>query len=158
MPANNTLDTSLTNPEANIHGVRDIEESKKPDKKKKKEPWKWTEKAKANKQELCALVPEIQAELNEIASPMEIFELVTGLEELIDLIVVQTNVCAQQKGRNFTFDNNELKAFLGIKYIMAINKLPAIAEYWRVDNLTGNNVIENTMIRNRFCEIFQNLK
>ena len=59
-------------------------------------------------------------------SPIEIFQLVTGLEKLIDLIVVQTN--AQQKVRNLTVDNNELKAFLGINYIMAINKLPAIAE------------------------------
>ena len=88
-------------------------------------------------------------------SPIEIFQLVTGLEKLIDLIVVQTN--AQQKVRNLTVDNNELKAFLGINYIMAINKLPKIAEYWRVDNVTGYNVIQNTIIGNRFCEIFQNL-
>ena len=157
LPANSTLDTSLTTPEANIHVVRDNGESKKPDKKKKEEPWKWTKNAKANQQEPCALIPEILTELNEIVSPMEIFELVTGLEELIDLIVVQTNLCAQQKGRNVTVDNNELKAFLGINYIMAINKLPTIAEYWRVDNRIGNNVIQNAMIRNRFCEILQNL-
>ena len=66
LPANNTLDTSLTTREANIHLVRGHEESKKPDKKKKEEPWKWTKKAKANKQEPCALIPEIQAELNKI--------------------------------------------------------------------------------------------
>ena len=155
--ANNTLLTSLTTPEANIHVVRDNEESKKPDKKKREEPWKWTKKAKANKQEPCALIPEIQAELSEIVSPMKVFELVTGFEELINLTVVQTNLYAQQKGRNFTVDNNELKAFPRIKYIMAINKLPTIAEYRRVDNLIENNVIQNTMTRNRFCEIFQNL-
>ena len=51
----------------------------------------------------------------------------------------------------------ELKAFLGINFVMAINKLPTIAEYWRVDNLIGNDGIQNTMIRNRFCEIIQNL-
>ena len=88
---------------------------------------------------------------------METFELVTGLEELIDLTVVRTNLYAQQKGRNFTVDNNKLKAFLGINYIMAINNLPTVAEYWRVDNLIENNVIQNTMIRNRFCEILQHL-
>ena len=98
----------------------------------------------------------LQVELKEIVSPLEIFEWVTGLEELIDLIVVQTNLYAQQKGRNFTVDNNELKAFLGINYIMAINKLQAIAEYWRVDNLIGNIVIQNTMIWNCFCEILDN--
>ena len=76
-------------------------------------------------------------------SSMDIFELVTGLEELIDLNFVQTNLYAQQKGRNFIVDNNELKTFLGINYIMAINKLSAIVEYWRVDNLIGNNVFQN---------------
>ena len=40
---------------------------------------------------------------------------------------------------------------------MAINKLPTIAEYRRVDNLIGNDGIRNTMIGNRFCEILQNL-
>ena len=44
-----------------------------------------------------------------------------------------------------------------MKFVMTINKLPTIAEYWRVDNLIGNDGIQNTMIRNRFCEILQNL-
>ena len=146
LPVNNTLDTSLTTPKANIRMVRENEESKDPDKKKKEEQWKQTKKAKVHKKEPFALIPEIQSELHEIVSPMDIFELVTGPEQLIDLTVVQTNFYAQQTGRNFTVDNNELKAFLWINYIMTINKLPTIAEYWRVDNLTGNNVIQNTMI------------
>ena len=41
---------------------------------------------------------------------------------------------------------------------MAINNLPTIAEFWRVDNLMGNDGIQNTMIRNRFSEILQNLQ
>ena len=86
-------------------------------------------------------------------SPIEIFELVTGLKGLIELIVVETNLYAQQKERNFTVDNNELKAFLRINYIMAINKSLTMAEYWRVDNLIGNDVIQNTMTRNCLCEI-----
>ena len=40
---------------------------------------------------------------------------------------------------------------------MAINTLPTIAKYWRVDNLIGNDGIQNSMIRNRFCEILRNL-
>ena len=65
----------MTTLEANIHMVRDNKESEKSDKQKKEEPWKWTKKEKANKQEPCALFPEIQAELNEIVSPMEIFSI-----------------------------------------------------------------------------------
>ena len=62
-----------------------------------------------------------------------------------------------QNGRNFAVPKKKLKAFLGINPIMAINELPTVAEYWRVDNLIGNDSIQNTMIRNRFCEILQNL-
>ena len=40
---------------------------------------------------------------------------------------------------------------------MAINKLPTIAEYWRLDNLNGNDGIQNTMISNCFCDFLQNL-
>ena len=36
-----------------------------------------------------------------------------------------------------------------------MNKLPTIAEYWRVDNLISNDGIQNTMIQNRFCEILR---
>ena len=81
----------------------------------------------------------------------------TGLEELLELIVKQSKLYAHQNGRNFTVTKEELKAFLGINFVMAINKLPTIAEYWRVDNLIGNDGIQNTTIRNRFCEILQNL-
>ena len=87
----------------------------------------------------------------------EVFSLVTGLEELLELIVEQSNLYAYQNGRNFTVTKEELKAFREISFAMAIHNLPTIVEYWRVDNLIGNDGIQNTMIRNRFCEILQNL-
>ena len=102
-------------------------------------------------------MPEIEPNLNETVSPIKISSLVTGLEELLELIVEQSNLYAHQNGRNFTVTKEELKAFLGINFVMAINKLPTIAEYWRVDNLIGNDGIQNIMIRNRFCEIPQDL-
>ena len=40
---------------------------------------------------------------------------------------------------------------------MAISKLATISEYWREDNLIGNDGTQNIMIRKRFCEILQNL-
>ena len=103
-------------------------------------------------------MPEIQPNLNETLSPTEILSLVTELEKLLELIVEQSNLYAHQNGRNFTVTKKELKAFLGINLVMAINKLSTIAEYWRVDNLIGNDSIQNTMIRERFCEILQNLQ
>ena len=63
--------------------------------------------------------------------------------------VEQSNLCASQ--------NERLKAFLEINFVMAVNKWPTIAVYWWVDNLIGNDGIQNTMIRNHFCKILQDL-
>ena len=84
--------------------------------------------------------------------------LLTGLEELLELVVEQSNLYAHENGRNFTITKEELKELLGIKFLMATNKFLTIAEDWRVNNLIGNDGIQSTMIRSRFCEIFQNLR
>ena len=144
--ATSTQDTSLTTPEPNLHVVPSDDQSKKKEKNNKEEGRRWTKKVKATKQEECRLLPEIQPNLNETVSPIEIFYLVTGLQELLELIVEQSNLYAHQNGKNFTVIKEELKAFLGINFFMAINKLLRIAEYWRVDNLISNDSIQNTMI------------
>ena len=149
--------SSLTTPEANLHLVPSDSESKEKENNKKKELWTWTKKVKVTRQEECHLVPEIHPNINETVSPMEIFPLVTSLKELLELRVEEANLYTHQNGRSFTVTKEELKAFLGIKLVMAVNKLPAIAKYWKVDNLIGNDGIQNTMIRKRFCEILQNI-
>ena len=67
-------------------------------------------------------MPEVQPNLNETVSPIEISFLVTGLEELLELIVEQSNLHPHQNGRNFTVTEEELKAFLGINFVMEIIK------------------------------------
>ena len=74
-------------------------------------------------------------------SQQKYFFLLSSLEELLKLIIKQSNVYANQNRRNFTVTKEELKGFLGINVIMAINKLPTIAECWRVDNMIGNDGI-----------------
>ena len=48
--AASTQDTSLTTPEANLHVVPSDNQSKKKEKNKKEELWKWTKKLKVTKQ------------------------------------------------------------------------------------------------------------
>ena len=155
--AASTQDTPLTTSEANIHVAPSDNQSKNKEKNKKEELWKWTKKVKVSNQEECHLVPEIQLNLKETVSPIEIFSLVTGLEKLLQVIVKQSKVYAYQTGRNFTVNEEELEGFLGINFVVAINRSPTIAEYWKVDNLIGNDGIQNKMIRNRFREVLQNL-
>ena len=117
-----TEDTSLTAPEANLHVVPSDNQSKKKEKNQKEELWKWTKKVKVIKQEECYFVLEIQPDLNETVSPIEIIYLVTGLEQLLELIIEQSNIYAHQNGRIFTVTEEELKVFLGINFFMAISK------------------------------------
>ena len=102
-------------------------------------------------------MPEIQPNLNETVFLIKIFSLVTSLEELLELLVEKSNLYAHHNGRNITVTKGKLKAFLGINFVMVINKLSMIAEYWRVDNLICNDGIQSTLIQNRSCEILQNL-
>ena len=97
-------------------------------------------------------MPEVQLNSNGNVSPIEIYSVVTGLKEQLELIVKQSNRYANQNGRNVTVNKEELKAFLGIN--LTINKLPTFAEHLTVDNLIGCDSIQNT---NRFCETLQNL-
>ena len=93
-----TQGTSLTTPEVNLHVVPSDNQSKKKEKNKKEELRKWTKKVKVIKQEECHLVPEIQPNLNETVSPIEIFLLLTSLEELVEMIAEQSNLYAHQNG------------------------------------------------------------
>ena len=77
--AASTQDTSLTIPKANLHIVPSDNQSKKREKNKNEELWKWTKKVKVTKQEECHLMPEIQPNLNKRLSPTEILSLVTEL-------------------------------------------------------------------------------
>ena len=56
--------------------------------------------------------------------------------------------------KNFTAAKEELNAFFGINFVVAISKLPTTAEYWRIDNLIGNDSIQNTVIFVRFFKIY----
>ena len=80
------------------------------------------QKVNVIKQEECYFVLEIQPNLNETVSPIEIIYLVIGLEELLELIIEQSNIYAHQNGRIFTVTEEELKVFLGINFFMAISK------------------------------------
>ena len=89
--------------------------------------------------------------------PFDIFPVVTGIDNLIKLIVVESNLYAQQKERQFQTNEQEARAFLGINYVMFVNKLSRINSYWECGQYVGNEDIFNVMSRSRFEEILQNL-
>ena len=79
------------------------------------------------------------------------------MDILVDLLVEQSNLYSQQCGWNNFMNDRELKAFIGVNYFMAINKLPNLQSYWDSDTFIGNKGIRNAITRNRIKDILQNI-
>lgn len=86
-------------------------------------------------------------------TPLRVFEAVTQFNELISLIKSQSELYAQQKGVNFAVNEEELKAFFGVNYVMSYHKLPRLRDYWSTEPDLGVPFIMNIMTRDRFFEI-----
>ena len=70
-------------------------EPKTTDKKQIEKVWKWNKKLNAEGRVRSELVQEMRSHITENSSPMKIFEEVTGLDKLIELIVTQSNLYTQ---------------------------------------------------------------
>ena len=95
--------------------------------------------------------------MQEHCTPFDMFWKVKKLNEPINLIVVQSNLYAQQNGREFQTNAQVMMTFLGINYIVSINQLPTVQSYWECGQFMGNEGIRNTMTKQRFKEILRNL-
>ena len=78
---------------------------------------------------------------------------------LIDLIVQQTNIYAEQnRSRGWTpVDTAEIKAFLGIIILMGLHPLPTIDLYWSSDPFFRVAEIASVMTCKRFKKVLENI-
>ena len=151
---NNTC--SLLIPEAIVHVIEPI--AKKTTKKRKLDEMKWTNSRVSAEKKTCILeAPDVTLELPEYHTPYIVYENLIGLDELLDIVVEQSVLYASQNGRVFATNYDEMRAFLGMNYLMGINKLPSLKDYWGTDTYIGNDGIKNVMARSRFVEILRNL-
>ena len=67
------------------------------------------------------------------------------------------NRYATPKGCNFETTEDKMKAILGINFIMGINKLPSLEDYWSPGKCIGDEKIQNVMTRTSFQYILENL-
>ena len=121
------------------------------------EEWKWEDKEKPMTKKECTLEAEVHFDLDHGSILFDIFQTVTGMIELLETIVTEMNRDTRQKGRNFETTEDEMKEFLGINFIIGINKLPSLEAYWSTDKCIRNEKIQNVMTRTRFQSILQNL-
>ena len=93
----------------------------------------------------CTLEAEVLVDLDHGSTLFGIFQTVTHMNELLEIIVTETNRYTSQKGCNFETTEDEMKAFLGINFILGINKLPYLEDYWLTNKCLRNEKIQNVM-------------
>ena len=106
------------------NGEADTKKAKKRKGKQKRKysSFTWKKRANSHERKECTLKAEvIIEEMQEHCKPFDLFWKITDLHELINLTVVQSNLYAQQNGRQFQTNAKEMMAFLGINYIMSTN-------------------------------------
>ena len=90
------------------------------------------------------------------SDPRELFSLFFD-DEVIDIIVRETNVYAQQCLVNTTTTwsttSDEIRAYIGFHILMGINRLPEIRDYWAKDEKLHYTPIASRISRSRFESI-----
>ena len=100
----------------------------------KKENWTWRGRFREQEIKNCSLTEEGIVNITlENPSPLQVFAETIGLEGLLTLIKVESERYPEQNGRVYQTTIDELAAFLGINILMGINRLPAIKDYWSVE-------------------------
>ena len=106
----------------------------------------------------CSLAEEGIVNINfENPSSFQLYTETIGLEGLLTLIKIESEKYAAQNGGVFQTTNDELAAFLCINILMGINRLPAMKDYWSVEEGLGNPLIQKAMKRARSWETLQNM-
>ena len=118
------------------------------------EEWKWDNKGKPMTKKECTLEAEVLVGLDHGSTLFDIFQMVTGMNKLLEVTVTETNRYTTQNGRNFETTEDEMKALLGIIFFMGINTLPSLEDYWSIGKGIQNEKMQNIMTRTRFQLIF----
>ena len=92
------------------------------------EEWKWEDKEKLMMKKECTLEAVVLVDLDQGTTPFDIFQMVTGMNELLEIIVMETNRYATRKGCHFETTEDEM-IFLWINFIMGISKLLSLKDY-----------------------------
>ncbi len=78
--------------------------------------------------------------------------------DVVDNILFQTNLYANQRERNFPpLSREEFYGFLGINLIMGYHELPSLSDYWKADQGLAVPIVSSTLPGNRFAQILSNL-
>lgn len=82
-------------------------------------------------------------------SPFDLFRMFLD-DEIIDMIVLNTNIYAGQKNITFTTNREEIFRFIGILLLSGYHTVPQIENYWSVQPDLGLPIVAQSMTRYAF--------
>lgn len=88
----------------------------------------------------------------DLCSPLEIFRCLLD-DEIVEKIVSESNIYAQQKNNQLQLTSEELMAYFGVLIVMGFHRLPGMKMYWSSDKNFHVPRIANTMTVKRFLKI-----
>jgi DNA excision repair protein ERCC-6 len=88
------------------------------------------------------------------SSPCSLFELFLD-DDVVNMLVENTNKYAMQKGSNFKTTHEEFRLFIAILFVSGYNSLPRRKMYWENMADVRNEAIASAMSRNRFDELMR---
>ena len=89
-------------------------------------------------------------------TPMEIFQLMFTTA-IVEAIVQQTILFAQQKEKELSLCTEELLAFIGLNIAMGLIRLPQIQDYWNKNEVLATPFFPSIMSRDHFQSILRYL-
>ena len=113
----------------------------------------WKRNVSSHFRENCLLERGVFYQFDGSASAFDIYEQVINLDVFIKLLVEESNLYSQQNVRKFLTNTREIKAFIGVNYIMTVNQLLIMPIYCYCDHFVGNVDIENIFTRPRYQEV-----
>ena len=96
-------------------------------------------------------------DLPEHFTPLNVFLRVTCLDILVDLLLSEKNLYAQESGQKFFTKSDEMKVFTGMNYFMIINSLACVLMYWEYNSFVDNSGTQYVLTRTRFQAVLQNI-
>lgn len=100
--------------------------------------------------------PVEEIEMQTEVSPSALFDMIFD-DDILNLIVTESNRYAAEKNRVGNITKKELKAFLGIMILSGYIALPRRRMYWEQSPDTHNDIVSQALARNRFEFILSNL-
>ena len=97
---------------------------------------------------------EVLLDIDPLDNPLKVFEKLINLDGFLHHLKLESERYAAQNGKNFEVSIDQLRAFIGVNFVMGYHKLPNLRSYWETGSPSLSvNFVANVMTRESFKKI-----